>query len=302
MNNVLILGGSGLVGSNFPYGKKLSSKDVNLLNYEDTLKCFEKYKPDTIIHSASKKVSSQLLQIQKADYFHENMSINLNVFRAANKVGVNKLISLASINAFPYKTGDFFNEDDLFIGEPHITNYADAYNHRMKHILSKAYTDQYGMKSSTIFLSNTYGPSFKYICNGVVSIVIDKCHKAMKRGEDLVMKGDGSDVRDFIYVKDVVDLIQMLTDTKLTDSIIISSGTQSSIKEVVEIVTDKMNFKGEVLWEKWENKNLDNISKKYCDNSKLKTFFPKFEFTSLVDGISETIEWYFNNTEKFKEI
>ena len=84
MNNVLILGGSGLVGSNFPYGKKLSSKDVNLLNYEDTLKCFEKYKPDTIIHSASKKVSSQLLQIQKADYFHENMSINLNVFRAAN--------------------------------------------------------------------------------------------------------------------------------------------------------------------------------------------------------------------------
>ena len=296
------MGGSGLVGSNFSHGTKLSSKDVNLLNYEDTLRCFDYYKPETIIHSASKKVSSQLLQLQKADYFHENMSINLNVFRAANEVGVNKLISLASINAFPYKTGEFFNEDDLFIGEPHITNYADAYNHRMKHILSKAYNDQYDMKSSTIFLSNTYGPSFNHVCNGVVSIVIDKCYKAMEKGEDLILKGDGSDVRDFIYVKDVVKLIEMLMGIRLTDSIIISSGIQSSIKEVVDIVVDKMNFKGEVIWEKWENKELDNISKKYCDNTKLKTFFPKFEFTSLTDGIDTTINWYLDNIEKFKEI
>ena len=301
MNNVLILGGSGLVGSNFSYGTKLSSKDVNLLDYEDTFKCFDYYKPEMIIHSASKKVSSQLLQLQKADYFHENMTMNLNVFKAANNVGVKKLISLASINAFPYKTGEFFNEDDLFIGEPHITNYADAYNHRMKHILSKAYCDQYGMKSSTIFLSNTYGSSFSHVCNGVVSIVIDKCYKAMTNNEDMVLKGDGSDVRDFIYVKDVVKLIEMLMSIRLTESIIISSGVQSSIKEIVDIVVDKMNFKGKVIWEDWGNTKIDNISKKYCDNTKLKTFFPNFEFTSLKDGVSETVEWYLNNTEKFEE-
>ena len=88
---------------------------------------------------------------------------------------------------------------------------------------------------------------------------------------------------------------------RLTESIIISSGVKSSIKEIVDIVVDKMNFKGKVIWEDWGNTKIDNISKKYCDNTKLKTFFPNFEFTSLKDGVSETVEWYLSNTEKFKE-
>ena len=82
MNNKLkkiIFGGSGLIGSYFTDGIKLSRKDVNLLDYNETYDCIKFYKPNIIIHSACKKLSSKLLYDHSADYFDENVQISLKM-------------------------------------------------------------------------------------------------------------------------------------------------------------------------------------------------------------------------------
>ena len=93
----MILGGSGLIGSNFLDGLKLSSKDVNLLSYKETLECFKKYKPKIIVHAACKKLSSKLLYDKTADYFDENVRMTLNIFKAAKEIEVDEIIILSSV-------------------------------------------------------------------------------------------------------------------------------------------------------------------------------------------------------------
>ena len=82
-NNILTVGGSGLLGSNINFGQKVSSNDIDLLDYDQTVTFFKNSRADIIINAAAKKVSSKLLYENPVDYFDENIRMSLNVFKAA---------------------------------------------------------------------------------------------------------------------------------------------------------------------------------------------------------------------------
>ena len=275
MNNKLkkiIFGGSGLIGSNFTDGIKLSRKDVDLLDYNETYDCIKFYKPDIIIHSACKKLSSKLLYDHSADYFDENVQISLNIFRAAAKLNVKKLLVIGSINAF-------INKNDLLI--------SDVYNHNIKKILCKEYLKQYNLNSNMIYLSNVYGPKYKDSRNGFISLVIKKCYDAIKNNTDLFLVGNKLHERNFIYVKDVIKVIE--SNYENTNDIIITTENTYQLDFIAKTVAEIMNFKGKIKWE-GDYDNITNKKINYADEQLINV-----NHTSIYKGLQETINWFMEN-------
>jgi GDP-L-fucose synthase len=137
---VLITGGSGLVG----YAIKnicneydthgyifMSSKDCNLLNYQETFDYFNKIQPDYVIHLAAKVGGLFKNMNFKVDMFTHNITINNNVLQVCHELGVKKVVSCLSTCIFPDDTTYPIDETMLHCGAPHHSNDAYAYAKRM---------------------------------------------------------------------------------------------------------------------------------------------------------------------------
>ena len=265
----LIFGGTGLVGSNFNNGIKLSSKDVNLLDYDDTLNCIKHHQPEVIIHSACKKLSSKLLYDNSADYFNENVQISLNIFKAAAACNIKKLIVIASINAF-------LGENTLIL--------SDIYNHNIKKILSTEYYKQYNLKSNIIYLSNVFGPNYKDSRNGFIPLVIEKCYDAIINNTDLVLTGNKLHTRNFIYINDVVDAIELHINSD--NDIILTTDRSYTLEYIADQVAKIMKFRGTITWEG----EFDDIKDKNINYSTQQLI--KLNNTSIGDALANTVKWY----------
>ncbi|MGA0277494.1 MAG: NAD-dependent epimerase/dehydratase family protein, partial [Candidatus Kariarchaeum pelagius] len=124
----------------------------------------------------------------------------------------------------------------------------------------------------------------------VVPSLIHKCYIARETNTPLTIWGSGKPLREFIYNKDVAKLTEWVLENYNEDEpIILSTSEEISIKEVVDIIVELMNFKGEV---KWDIDKPDGQFRKPSDNSKIKNYLPNFKFTPLYDGLKETIEWF----------
>ena len=281
-----VTGGRGFVGSHIDFADVKFSRDECPLNdFDKTLDCFNEYKFDTIIHCAAEQKNYQKMITFQADHYYDNSIINLNFFKAAQLSGVKKVITLSSINAIPSSAD--CTEQGLWLGEPDENCYTDGHKNRMLHILGRAYNNQYDMNCVVPMLSNTYGPNSK-IDNGVIPILINNCIDAKKNNENFIINGDGSPQRDFVYIKDVVKIIEwMVYNYDSNDPVILSSGSISSIKQIVELIVSEVNFQGKVVWN--QDVKVGQIDK-ICSNDLLKKLIPDFQFTSIEDGISETVK------------
>ena len=297
----LITGGSGFIGSNLDGDVKLSSNDCDLTNYDQTLKCFKEHSPEIILNCAAHHGNYQSMFKTPAEMFSNNMLININVMRAARKIGVKKLISFSSVTAFPDNFNKHYTESDLHMGEPHFQSYGYAYSKRMVDVLVRSYREQYGLDYVCVLLSNIYGPKndFDLQSATAVSKLIKMCYLAKKNNTDLVVYGDGSPVRDFLYVDDVNTLTKKVIsnfDDSVWNggkgSIIFSNGVSSTIKDVVEYIVDSFQFKGNVVW---DTNGPVGQSVKVSNNSKLVSLYPDVKFTELSVGISKTISWFLEN-------
>jgi len=270
----LILGGTGLIGSNFRDSIQLSKKDVDLTNYNDTIKCFKSYKPDIIVHAATKKINSTLMYKYPTEYLYDNITMSLNIFKAAKKCNIQRLIVFGSINAFLEHNNKLLQ--------------SDSYNQRLKNMLSQLYDIQYKLNSKVIYLSNVYGPCNDYTNNGIIPIVIDKCFNAILENKNLLLKGTGLADRTFTYVNDIVEITEKLINDKNNNPVIISSDEKYSLKDIVAKITKLMNFQGDIIW---DGKEVDNIYTKEYDTS-IKKYSGEYNYTSINNGLKKTIQSY----------
>ena len=139
-----VTGGQGFVGSNINFADvKLSKDECPLDDLNKTIDCFSKYNFDTIIHCAAKQKNFKYMNKLMADHYYDNAIINLNLFKAAQKTNVKNIVTLSSINAIHPST--FYEEKNLWLGEPDNNCYTDGHKNRMLHILSKSYKSQYNI-------------------------------------------------------------------------------------------------------------------------------------------------------------
>ena len=295
MKRTLITGGTGLVGSSISQGIKLSSKDGDLRDWNQTLKLFEFHKPKKVIHCAGRVGGLGGNMNYKGEFFYDNIMMNTNVIEAARQTGVEKLVCFLSTCVFPDDVEYPLTEEKVHLGEPHFSNYPYAYAKRMADIQIRAYREQYGIEYVSVIPTNIYGPhdNFNIETGHVLPSLIHKCYLAQQNNTDFVIWGTGKPLREFIFSKDIAKLTEWVLDNYTDEQpIIFSTSDAVTIKDVVDLIVEYMNFKGNVVWDR---DKPDGQYRKPSSTAKLKSLIPNYKFTSVEDGLKETVEWFHKN-------
>lgn len=296
MKKILVTGGRGLVGSEFIGDQyfKPTSNEYDLRNTDQTYRLMLKGF-DSVIHCAAKVGGVGGNMTYKGEFFYDNIMMNTNVIEAARISGVKNMVAFLSTCVFPDKVDYPLTEKKIHLGPPHSSNDAYAYAKRMTDIQIRAYKEQYGLNYKSVIPSNIYGPNDNYdIVNGhVLPSLIHKCYIARENNTPLTIWGSGNPLREFIFSRDVAKLTEWVLENYNEDEpIILSTSEEISIKDVVGIIVELMNFKGEVVF---DSTKPDGQFRKPSDNSKIKNYLPNFKFTPIYDGLKETIEYFEKN-------
>lgn len=294
MNKKVITGGSGLIGSAFKEGIKLNSIR-DLRDYHNVDYLLSLYKPDVVIHCAAKVGGVGANMEYPADFFMDNIRMNTNVIQACHELKVKKLVSFLSTCVFPDKVEYPLDESKIELGPPHSSNFAYAYAKRMADVQIRAFNKQYGTQYFSVIPCNVYGPNdnFSLEVGHVIPMLIHKCYLAKKNKKTFEVWGDGTPLREFVYSKDVANIVDLLIQKYTgTDPVIISNPIEYSIKQVVDLIVEYVGFKGKV---KWLKDKPNGQHRKPSSNEKLLSIIGDYEFTTLEKGLKESVEWFILN-------
>ena len=311
MERILVTGGTGLVGN----GIKtichdwqqyefifISSKDYNLLNMSETITMFEKYNPHYVIHLAGHVGGLYRNMNHKVEMLEKNIMINFNVIKCCHDFKVKKLIACLSTCIFPDKVTYPIDESMLHDGPPHFSNDAYAYAKRMIEVHCRAYRENYGDNFICITPTNIYGPHDNFdLENGhVLPVLIHKCYLAKNLGEDFVIRGSGSPLRQFIFSEDLARLIMIILENHNENNVILSvpETDEKSIASIGYEIAKNFDYEDRIIF---DTNYSDGQYKKTVSIEKLLNLVRDFQFTSLENGIKKTIDWFVsqkNNEEK----
>ena len=290
----VITGGSGLIGSAFKDGVKLTSKR-DLRDYDKAKFAIAMYKPDVVVHCAAKVGGVGANMQFPADFFMDNIRMNTNIIQSCHELKIPKLVSFLSTCVFPDNVEYPLDETKIELGPPHHSNFAYAYAKRMADVQIRAFNQQYGTKYFSVIPCNVYGPNdnFSLEVGHVIPMLIHKCYLAKKNRKTFEVWGDGTPLREFVYSKDVANIVDLLIQKYTgTEPVIISNPTEYSIKQVVDLIVEYMGFKGKV---KWLTDKPNGQHRKPSSNAKLLSIIGDYEFTTLEKGLKESIEWFILN-------
>ncbi len=246
---------------------------------------------DVVLHLAANIGGIGYSKDNPATQYYDCSLIDLHIVEAARQEGVEKFLSVSSACAYPRDAQYPLREEDLFMGKPQETNRAYGFAKRMMVVQAEAYHQQYGMNIVVIIGANAYGPrdNFDRNTSHVIPTLIRKCHEE----KELVVWGDGTPTRDFLYVRDFAEGVVLAAEKLNTpDPVNIGTGREVSIKELVGIIVRQTNFRGEVSYDTTKPGGQPRRVLSIEKANKLMSFQPHY---SLEEGLKETIVWYKGN-------
>ncbi len=306
-SKVFVAGHRGLVGSAIVRGLKekgytnivtRTHKELDLTDQAAVFAFFEKEKPEYVVLAAAHVGGINANQTYPADFIYINSIIQCNVIKASHDNKVKKLLFLGSSCIYPKMAPQPIKESYLLTGPLEETNegYAIAKISGME--MCKFFKRQYGDDFISCMPTNLYGPNdnFDLENSHVLPAMIRKFHEAKVSGAgEVELWGDGSPLREFLYVDDMADAcIYLLENYSGEEHVNIGTGKEITIKALAELVRDIVGFKGEIRW----NKDMPNgTPRKLCDVTKLHDIGWK-EKVDLPEGIRLEYEWFLAQDEK----
>jgi GDP-L-fucose synthase len=270
------------------------SRDQDLRRWENCQAVVKEQ--DIIIHLAAHVGGIGLNREKPAELFYDNLMMGTQIIHAAQEAGVEKFVCVGTICAYPKFTPVPFKEEDLWNGYPEETNAPYGIAKKALLVQLESYRLQYGFNGIYLLPVNLYGPedNFDPRSSHVIPALIRKVYEAQQRGDKtLAVWGDGSPTREFLYSTDAARGIVMGTQFyDQSDPINLGTNYEISIKDLVELICELMNFEGEIVW---ETDQPNGQPRRCLDTSKAKA---AFEFTAQIDlrqGLKNTIDWYKNH-------
>ena len=305
---ILITGASGLIGKNLI--SRLNKEGYEVLGLDSkndlrdstlTQKLFKNYKPDLVFHLAAKVGGIFANSNYKADFYSDNVLINTNVINACVSNNVEYVFAMGTGCAYPKRLeNNVLYEKDFLDGIPEITNDAYAYAKRGLLVHLKSLEESEIIKYTFCLPANIYGPfdNFHPLNSHVVPGLIRRfCDSFDKNLNEILIWGDGSARRDFLFIDDCIDAIIKLSSIQFSGVVNVSSKTLTSIKELAELIKDKTNFKGLI---KYDVSKLSGQKQRIMDP----TIMDNLNWSphiNLHDGIAKTVKWFFENRSVIRE-
>ena len=269
------------------------SKDYDLRRGADIRRAITDAAPDIIIHLAARVGGIGANRAHPAEFFYDNLMMSVPLLHEAWRASVSKFVAIGTVCAYPKFTPLPFREDDLWNGYPEETNAPYGLAKKMLLVQSQAYRQQYGYNSIFLLPVNLYGPgdNFDPESSHVIPALIKKCLDAKTRGDAAIeVWGDGSPTREFLYMEDAAEGILLATE-HYHDSqpVNLGSGSEVSIKELVEMIARLTGFEGRVVW---DTTRPNGQPRRCLETSLAKQAFGFEAQMGLEEGLRQTIAWY----------
>jgi GDP-L-fucose synthase len=249
-------------------------------------------RPDIIIHLAARVGGIGANRAHPAEFFYDNLMMSVQLLHEAWRAGVSKFIAIGTVCAYPKHTPTPFKEEDLWNGYPEETNAPYGLAKKMLLVQSQAYRQQYGFNSIFLLPVNLYGPgdNFDPESSHVIPALIKKCLDANAAGEkEIVVWGDGSPTREFLYVEDAAQGILMAAERyDKSDPVNLGSAFEISIKDLVETIACLTGFDGQIVW---DGTKPNGQPRRKLDTSKAEALFGFQAQIAFHDGLQQTIGW-----------
>jgi GDP-L-fucose synthase len=293
----LVTGGGGFLGSHLTERLEREGHDVfvarrrdyDLTRYADAEHLFADAQPELVFHLAAEVGGIGANRANPGRYWYANLMMGAHVLELSRLHDVGKLVIAGTVCAYPKFTPVPFNEDDLWNGYPEETN--APYGVAKKSILvgAQSYREQYGTDAIYLLPANLYGPrdNFDLSSSHVIPALIRKMVEAT--GE-VVLWGDGSPTREFLFVDDCADgLVLAAQRYDGAEPVNLGTGVETSIRELAETIADLTGFDGELVW---DTSMPNGQPRRQLDASRAERLFGFRARTPLREGLSRTIAWY----------
>lgn len=272
-----------------------SHKELDLTRQLDVEEFFKAEKPEYVFLAAAKVGGIMANKNALADFMYDNMILEMNVVHSAWENGCKKVEFLGSSCIYPRMAAQPIKESYLLTGELEKTNeaYALAKISGLKYceFLNK----QYGTDYISVMPTNLYGPNDNYhpLHGHVLPSLIRRFHEAKKAGQgEVTCWGDGSPLREFLYVDDLANLCVFLMNNYSSDETVnAGTGKEITIKGLTELVAKVVGYTGKI---KWDTSKPNGTPRKLLDVSKAASLGWRYK-TELEDGIRLTYEDFLNN-------
>lgn len=270
-------------------------KELDLCNQQAVNDFFETEKPEYVFLAAAKVGGIVANQSSLADFMYDNMILEMNVINAAWRNGCKKLEFLGSSCIYPRMAPQPIKESYLLTGELEKTNEAYA----LAKISGLKYCEylnvQYGTDFISLMPTNLYGPNDNYHPehSHVLPALIRRFHEAKVKGlNEVTCWGDGSPLREFLYVDDLANLCVFLMNNYTgNETVNAGTGKEISIKDLTELVAKIVGYEGKI---KWDTSRPNGTPRKLLDVSKAESLGWKYK-VELEDGIRLSYADFLNN-------
>lgn len=270
--------------------------ELNLCRQEDVERFFAEEKPEYVFLAAAKVGGIVANSEALADFMYDNMMLEMNVIHAAWQNGCKKLEFLGSSCIYPRLAPQPMQESCLLTSSLEQTNEAYA----LAKISGLKYCEylnrQYGTDYISVMPTNLYGPNDNYhpTHSHVVPALIRRFHEAKTEGRDEVTCwGDGSPLREFLYVDDLANLcVFLMNHYSGNETVNAGTGKELTIKELTEMVADVVGFTGRILW---DTSKPNGTPRKLLDVSKSRKLGWTYT-TELRDGLKLAYDDFLHNT------
>lgn len=304
---VLVTGGAGFLGSVVVERLRACgpaeifvprSRNYDLRHVDAIRSLLSDVRPDLVIHLAATVGGIGANRAYPAEFFYDNLMMGVQLLHESWCFGVSKFAAIGTICAYPKFAPLPFREEHLWDGYPEETNAPYGLAKKMMLVQSQSYRAQYGYNSIFLLPVNLYGPhdNIDPTTSHVIPALIRKCIDAKTRGDDqIVVWGDGSPTREFLYVDDAARGI-LLAAERYNDSqpVNLGSGYEISIQELVQTIAHQTGFTGKIVW---DTSQPNGQPRRKLDVTRARELFGFAAQVPFADGLQRTIDWYQTATQ-----
>ena len=309
---VLVTGGAGFLGS-FVVDKLNQrgcrhvfvprSKDYDLRDRDSVIRVYTDAKPQFVIHLAAVVGGIGANRANPGKFYYDNAIMGLELMEYGRQFGVEKFVALGTICAYPKFTPVPFKEEDLWNGYPEETNAPYGLAKKMMLVQAQAYRAQYGFNAIFLLPVNLYGPgdNFDPETSHVIPAMIRKFVEAKKsRNSEVILWGDGSPTREFLYVEDAAEGIVLAAERyNGEEPVNLGSGQELSIRDLANIIAEEVGFIGKIVW---DSTKPNGQPRRCLDTTRAREWFQFEAETPFRQGLRKTIAWHLAQRKSSGEV